>query len=145
MITMMKGEAGYRFIKSASQAEANGIITIYRAQGWWGRGGRAELNRLIRGSHCFAVAERDGRIIGIGRAISDGCCDAYLQDIAVLEGHRGSGAGRGLVRELCRRLRRDGVNWIALIAQDGSEPFYSGLGFRTLRNAKPMLVKGAKV
>jgi len=141
----MKGAIKYRFITKASAAEATGIITIYRAQGWWPRGSRAGLNRLIRGSHCFLAAERNGKIVGIGRAISDGAGDAYLQDVAVLKAERGRGLGKGLVAALCRRLKRDGVNWIALIAQDGSAPFYSKLGFRPLPNALPMLIKGARV
>lgn len=141
----MKGAIKYRFIADASPAEATGIITIYRSQGWWARGSRAALNRLIRGSHCFLVAERDGRIVGMGRAVSDGVSDAYLQDVAVLKTERGAGTGKALVGALCRRLRRDGIDWIALIAQDGSAPFYRKLGFRPLANALPMLIKGARV
>lgn len=141
----MKGAVTYRFIAAASRAEATGIITIYRAQGWWPRATRAQLNRLIRGSLCFVAAERAGRIIGIGRAVGDGVSDAYLQDIAVLKSERGAGAGAGIVKALVRRLRRGGVRWIALIAQDGSEPFYAGLGFARLKNAAPMLIKGARV
>ncbi|MHB0994791.1 MAG: GNAT family N-acetyltransferase [Elusimicrobiales bacterium] len=141
----MKGAVTYRFVSRPTPADANGIITIYKAQGWWRRATRARLDRLIRGSLCFVVAERDGRIIGMGRAIGDGVSDAYLQDIAVLKCERGAGAGAGMVRALTRRLRRGGVRWIALIAQDGSEPFYSGLGFTRLKNAAPMLIKGARV
>lgn len=141
----MKGAVTYRFVSGATQADANGIITIYRAQGWWRRATRVQLNRLIRGSLCFVVAEREGRVIGMGRAVGDGVSDAYLQDIAVLKGERGAGAGAGIVKALTRRLRRSGIRWIALIAQDGSAPFYAGLGFRRLRNAAPMLIKGAGV
>ena len=141
----MKGAVKYRFIANASPAEANGIITIYRAQGWWRQGSRAALNRLIKGSHCFLVAERAGAIVGMGRAISDGTGDAYLQDIAVLKAERGAGTGKGLVAALVRRLKRDRITWIALIAQDGSGPFYARSGFRPLSNALPMLIKGARV
>lgn len=140
----MKGAVTYRFVSRATPADANGIITIYRAQGWWRRATRAQLDRLVRGSLCFVVAERDGRIIGMGRAIGDGVSDAYLQDIAVLKGDRGAGAGAGIVRALTGRLRRGGIRWIGLIAQDGSEPFYAELGFKRLVNAAPMLVKGAR-
>lgn len=135
-----------RFLRKASPAEADRIITLYKAHGWWGRGeGRAALARLLRGSHCFAVAECGGEIVGMARAISDRAGDAYIQDVAVLPEHRGNGAGKALVRAVCRRLKRDGIVWIGLIAQDGSEPFYRGLGFAKLRNAAPMLIKGARV
>ncbi len=138
--TTMGPAVKYRFIKKATPAQAKEIITLYRAQGWWDKkASAAALNRLIRGSHCFVAAERDGKIIGMGRAISDRAGDAYLQDVTVDPAERGSGAGRGIVTAIERRLKRDGISWIALIAQDNSEPFYLKLGFKTLRRARPML------
>lgn len=135
-----------RFIGKADAETLPGIITIYRAQGWWKRSDSpALLKKIIQGSHCFAVAELDGRIIGMGRAISDGVSDAYIQDVAVLKGERHSGAGSAIIKALKARLKRDGVGWLGLIAQDGSEPFYLKLGFKTLKNAAPMLSKGSNV
>ena len=135
-----------RFIGKADAGTLNGIITIYRAQGWWKRAdGPALLKKIIKGSHCFAVAELDGRIVGMGRAISDGVSDAYIQDVAVLKSERGTGAGSAIVKALKARLKRDGVGWLGLIAQDGSEPFYLKLGFKTLGKAAPMLLKGSNV
>ncbi len=135
-----------RFIGKADAGTLNGIITIYRAQGWWKRTDTpALLKKLIKGSHGFVVAELDGRIVGIGRAISDGVSDAYIQDVAVLKSERHSGAGSAIVKALKARLKRDGVGWLGLIAQDHSEPFYLKLGFRTLKNAAPMLSKGSNV
>ena len=91
------------------------------------------------------MAELGGRIIGMGRAISDGVSDAYIQDVAVLKGERHSGAGSAIIKALHARLKRDGVGWLGLIAQDGSEPFYLKLGFKTLKSAAPMLSKGSNV
>ena len=135
-----------RFIGKADAGTLNGIITIYRAQGWWKPADRpALLKKIIRGSHCFAVAELDGRLIGIGRAISDGVSDAYIQDVAVLKSERHWGAGSAIMKTLQARLKRDGIGWLGLIAQDKSEPFYLKLGFKTLKNAAPMLAKGSNV
>ena len=135
-----------RLIGKADTATLNGIITIYRAQGWWKRSDSpALLAKLIKGSHCFAVAELDGRIIGIGRAISDGVSDAYIQDVAVLKSERCSGAGSAIVKALKARLKRDGVGWLGLIAQGQSEPFYLKLGFKPLKHAAAMLSKGSYV
>ncbi len=123
-----------------------GIITIYRAQGWWKPGDTpALLRRMIRGSHCFAVAISGGKVIGIGRAISDGTSDAYIQDMAVLERNRKNGVGGAILRALMRRLRADGIKWTALIAQDNSGYFYRKAGFRPLKGAQPMLGPGTHV
>jgi len=142
----MAHRAKYRFLTKADPATLRGIITLYRAHGWWRPADKpALLKRLIAGSHCFAVAERDGRVIGMARAISDGVSDAYIQDVAVLKTERGAGTGRALVRTVLKRLRADGIKWVALIAQDNSGPFYAKLGFKVLGKAQPMLSKGSYV
>lgn len=135
-----------RFITSPTAAELKEIITLYRAQGWWKPGEKpALLRRLIAGSHCFAAAFCANRMIGIGRALSDGASDAYIQDMTVLPEYRGRGAGAAILKALIRRLRKDGIRWTALIAQDDSEKFYGKYGFRTLKKAHPMLSKGSYV
>lgn len=135
-----------KIIKKPDVETLKGIITIYRAHGWWKPSDRpALLARLIRGSHCFAVAEAGGRVIGIGRAISDGVSDAYIQDMAVLESERQAGVGGAILKALLRRLRRDGVRWVGLIAQDNSEYFYRRAGFKVLKKAHPMLSAGSYV
>ncbi|MCX5786303.1 MAG: GNAT family N-acetyltransferase [Elusimicrobia bacterium] len=136
----------FRFIRKADAATLNCIITLYRAQGWWGRRDRPELlSRIINGSHCFVLAQRKGRAIGMGRAISDGVSDAYIQDVMVLKSERGTGAGSAIVKAIQKRLKTDGIKWIGLIAQDNSSPFYSRLGFKILKRAHPMLSKETNV
>jgi len=135
-----------KFVKNPDAKTLKGIITIYRAHHWWKPSDTpALLRRVIRGSHCFAVAVSGGEVIGIGRAISDGASDAYIQDMAVLPAARGSGAGSALLKALLARLRRDGLEWVALIAQDDSEYFYRKAGFKVLKKAQPMLSPGAYV
>jgi len=135
-----------KLVKKPDPAALKGIITIYRAHGWWKPSDKpALLGKIIKGSHCFAVAERGGRVIGIGRAISDGVSDAYIQDMAVLEAERGSGAGGAILKALLKSLRKDGIKWVGLIAQDNSEYFYRKAGFKTLKNAHPMISKNSYV
>jgi len=135
-----------KLVEKPDPAALKGIITIYRAHGWWKPSDKpALLGKIIKGSHCFAVAERGGRVIGIGRAISDGVSDAYIQDMAVLKTERGSGAGGAILKALLKCLRKDGIKWVGLIAQDNSEYFYSKAGFKTLKNAHPMISKESYV
>ena len=142
----MPSRTSVKFIKNPDTATLKGIITIYRAHSWWKPADRPSLlKKLINGSHCFAVAEREGRLIGIGRAISDGVSDAYIQDMAVLETERGSGTGAAILKAIMKRLKEDGVKWVALIAQDNSEYFYRKGGFKTLKNAHPMISKESYV
>lgn len=115
-------------------------------QGWWGPKDTPRLlSRLVAGSHCFLLALRGGEPVGMGRAISDGASDAYIQDVMVLSSERGRGTGSAVVRALAARLRKDGLRWIGLIAQDGSAPFYEKLSFKVLKRAQPMLSRESHV
>ena len=135
-----------KLVKKPDPAALKGIITIYRAHGWWKPSEKtALLKKIIKGSHCFAVAEREGRIIGIGRAISDGVSDAYIQDMAVLKTERGSGAGGAILKALLKSLGKAGIKWVGLIAQDNSEYFYRKAGFKVLKKAHPMISKESYV
>jgi len=110
---------------------------------WWTDGvdDRAQISQLIAKSHCFAIATIGERIIGMGRAISDGISDAYIQDITVSESFRRKGIASRIVEELVKKLHEDGLYWIGLIAERGSQEFYLRLGFKPMENATPMLRK----
>ena len=130
-----------RFLQSPTQEEIARIIELYKSQGWWeeGKEGPDMVVRIIQGSHCFAAAEVDGRIVGFGRAISDRASDAYVQDVLVHPDFRKQGIGRLIIRELTEKVHGDGLRWIGLIAEKGSAPFYTLLGFNEMPGATPML------
>ena len=123
-------------------APTEAIVALYQAGGWWREtpSARAVIPAVIRGSFCFMVArEADGRIVGMGRVISDGVSDAYIQDVVVLAPHRGRGIGRELVRRLTARCIGAGIGWIGLVAEPGTQPFYQPLGFSPLAGYQAML------
>jgi len=131
----------YGFIEQPAPEEIGQITELYRKENWWKQeGDNPDMVRLIiAGSHCFAVARHGGRIIGMGRAVSDGVSDAYLQDVTVMDAFRGQGIGTKILESLIARLERDGIYWIGLIAERASHPFYERLGFSVMENALPML------
>ncbi|MBN1830343.1 MAG: GNAT family N-acetyltransferase, partial [Deltaproteobacteria bacterium] len=92
---------------------------------------------------CFLIALSGGRIIGMARAVSDRTSDAYLQDVTVAAGRRGKGLGSEIVQRIVARLHEDGLQWIGLIAERGSHPFYERLGFQVMPASLPMLRKEA--
>lgn len=131
-------------IIDAPNAEQSRLIAgLYRAQGWrlasddespqW-------IRRLVAGSHCFVVAMENGEIVGMGRAISDGISDAYIQDLTVRSDHRKRGIGGRILRTILERLHADGLRWIGLIAEPGSPNLYRHAGFREMPAAVPMLL-----
>jgi len=132
-------EIDYEVVESAP---TEAIVELYRAGGWWEESpaARAVIPRMIRGSFCFLLArEPRGRIVGMGRVISDGVSDAYIQDVVVLETYRGRGIGRELVRRLTERCLEAQISWIGLVAEPGTQAFYEPMGFRPLAGYLPML------
>jgi aralkylamine N-acetyltransferase len=118
------------------------VVALYQAGGWWREepSARAVIPAMVRGSFCFMVArEANGRIVGMGRVISDGVSDAYIQDVVVLVSHRGRAIGREIVRRLTARCLAAGIGWIGLIAEPGTQAFYEPLGFSALAGYQPML------
>jgi spermidine synthase len=133
----------YSFIRQAADSQIDKIIRLYQTAGWWT--GQAHENhelirRIVTGSHCFVLACEGNEIIGMGRAISDGISDAYIQDVAVLPEFRGQGVGTFVVKEILKQLRADGLQWIGLIAGRQSHPFYRKIGFEEMPAATAMLL-----
>ena len=131
----------YSFLKSPTKDIIHQILALYKREGWWIESGNDPdlLKRIVAGSHCFLIVEDGGRLVGMGRAISDGVSDGYIQDVAVDKEQRGKGIGKEIIRRLMSRLNRDGVNWVGLIAERGSHPFYERLGFSVMPDATPMV------
>jgi len=121
------------------------IAGLYRAGGWWKDTYKAEaLGPLIKGSFAFAIAfdPKTSRLAGMGRVISDGVSDGYIQDLVVLPEYRRVGIGGRIVKALLDKCKANGLEWVGLIAEPGSENFYGDLGFRAMPGHVPMLYKG---
>ncbi|MDD1749033.1 MAG: GNAT family N-acetyltransferase [Methanothrix sp.] len=118
------------------------IVDLYRAAGWWKEEMDASrINDLIRGSLLFAVAIdiSTGRAVGMGRVISDGIADAYIQDLVVQGDKRSWGVGTMILTTLLEECKFRKISWIGLIAEPGKEEFYRSLGFTPMTGHVPML------
>jgi aralkylamine N-acetyltransferase len=130
----------YLFLHAPDARQLVQIRSLYEQQLWLEPADEANLvERIVRGSHCFAVACEGDEIVGMGRAISDRASDAYIQDVTVHPDARGRGIASGLVAAIVARLHEDGLTWIGLIAAGGSRRLYEKLGFAAMADATPML------
>lgn len=131
----------FTFLAAPAPEQLQQIIALYRMEEWWTEGPDDPdlVARIIAGSHCFMIATSLGEIVGMGRAISDGASDAYIQDVTVKKNYRRRGIGSRIIAQLIERLHRDGLYWIGLIAEKNSYRFYEPLGFKIMPNAVPML------
>ncbi|HCE46937.1 MAG TPA: N-acetyltransferase [Lentisphaeria bacterium] len=130
-----------RLIRKANRED---IIRLYKDAGWW----KPEFSRnssfidsIVKDSYCFAVAFHNKDLIGMGRGISDGCSDAYIQDVVVLKKFRGHGIGAEIIKKIISHLHSNNIDWIGLVAQPGTEKFYKELGFRRMKKHIPMLLE----
>ena len=134
----------YTFITEPTPLQIEGVLELYRLQGWWGSPTDHDpqlAEAIIRGSHCFVIATREGRLVGMGRTISDRASDAYIQDLIVHAEFRGKGIGTRMVQELVGRLHSDGLGWIGLVAEAGTWDFYRRIGFADMPGSILMLKK----
>ncbi len=137
----MADHISIRLVRAWNEEE---IAFLYQAGGWWKEEYRTEdLRHLIRGSFVFAVAEdtTTGRAVGMGRIISDGVSDGYIQDLVVLPEYRVGGIGARIVAALVDRCLEAGITWIGLIAEPGTEKFYLPLGFHLMERHVPLLYR----
>ncbi|MCX6690161.1 MAG: GNAT family N-acetyltransferase [Methanoregula sp.] len=120
------------------------IVQLYKAGRWWkDEFDPAGIAGLIQGSFAFAVAfdTTTGHAIGMGRVISDGVSDAYIQDLVVQPAYRDRGIGVQILTLLVEHCKKAGLTWIGLIAEPDSEAFYTSLGFERMPRHIPMIYR----
>lgn len=128
-------------IQLVNEWSTNDIVDLYKAGGWWKESyDPSGIPALITGSFAFATAVdiTTRKAIGMGRIISDGVSDAYIQDVVVLKKWRGKGIGVAIVKYLLKHCLDKKMLWIGLIAEPGTETFYLPLGFKPFPG-KPMV------
>jgi len=123
------------------------IISLYKAGKWWKPGSDTTIiPTLIKNSFAFAVAinNRTYNAVGMGRVLSDGISDAYIQDVVVLEEWRKRGIGKKIIQTLINYCLSKQVTWIALISEPGQDVFYQPLGFKEMKEYIPMIYEYVK-
>jgi ribosomal protein S18 acetylase RimI-like enzyme len=138
----MEADVHIRLVDSWNEDE---IVRLYHAGRWWkDEYDPRSIDGLIRGSFAFAVAidPASGHAVGMGRIISDGVSDGYLQDLVILPEFRHQGIGRKIVATLIKKCHDAGISWISLIAEPDTEIFYKPLGFRRMEGHIPLILSG---
>ncbi len=91
-------------------------------------------------SHTTVFVYHAGRLIGFGRAISDGAYQAAIYDCAVLPEFQGQGIGMTIMDTLLSRLSHCNI---ILYASPGKEGFYQKHGFRKMKTGMACFIKRA--
>jgi spermidine synthase len=134
-----------RLAELSSAMELEQIKLLYLTVGWINAAEEdadTVIKNIIANTHCFAIARDGERIIGMGRSISDGVSDAYIQDVTVLPEYRTKGIGGQIIHFLVDYLHSHGIGWVGLISEPGYERFYQNLGFAVMDSYTPFIYAG---
>ena len=101
---------------------------------FWARGrSHRELREMLAGSTVVISLWRGKRMIGFGRATSDGICRAVLWDVVVAGDLQGCGLGRQVLEALLACNAISNAKRVYLMTTNSAE-FYRQLGFRNVDN-----------
>ena len=107
----------------------NEVRGLFDGHSFWAQGrSRRALVRMLLGSCSVVSAWEGSRLVGIGRATSDGVFRAVLWDVVVAEGHQGRGLGRRIVQALLASPPVAASERVYLMTTNSSG-FYERLGF----------------
>ncbi len=93
---------------------------------------------MLVGSQAVVSAWQASRLVGFGRATSDGVFRAALWDVVVAGEYQGQGLGRRIVEALLREPALQGVERTYLMTTK-SAGFYEQLGFTAVESQRLML------
>ncbi len=108
---------------------------------FWAQGRNiTQLRHLLRTSTVVISLWRNKRMVGFGRATSDGIYRAVLWDIVVAGDLQGMGLGRQVVDALLESEALKNVEKIYLMTTKSSE-FYFQLGFTKSHNQELLMIQ----
>jgi ribosomal protein S18 acetylase RimI-like enzyme len=99
---------------------------------------QGEVHRkAFENSQTVVFAFDNEKLIGFGRAISDGAYQAAIYDVAVLPEHQGKKVGTTIVNSILKRIPQCNV---ILYASPGKETFYEKLNFKKMKTGMAFFV-----
>ncbi|OEF25574.1 GNAT family N-acetyltransferase [Vibrio rumoiensis] len=123
------------FDKNIQESE---VVALYSANEWSSAEKPKELVAALKNSHSLVVARLNGKLIGIGNAISDGYLVVYYPHMLVHPDNQGQGVGRKMM-ELFQTKYKD-FHQQMLTADGEAIEFYKSLGFERAGKTEPMWI-----
>ncbi len=127
---MDKQEFEVRFMTEFPPEFLRAARELYLENAWIDENASPDFPRnAFAGSFLVAAAfAPGGQLAGVGRSLSDGVSDAYIQDVMTAKSFRRRGVGKLGTCALVEELKRRGVDWIGLVGVPGTEKFYAACG-----------------
>ena len=113
-----------------SNANLDEMKEVYASVGWTKHTNEI-IRQVFKASNVVALVKVNGRIIGIGRGITDGVFNAAIYDVVVHRDFQRQGIAKKIMEFLLDKLSN--VSCIHLISTTGNEGFYRKLGLKKLK------------
>ncbi len=121
----------YTISTDKSTLDIGAIHDFLCNRSYWAKGRSLQaVQNSIDNSLCFGLYGKDGRMIGFARVVTDKVAFAYLMDVFILEGYRGNGLGKALVRHIIGHPELQVKFW--LLGTVDAHGLYKKLGFAEL-------------
>lgn len=116
------------------------VVEIYQRNEWSSAEKPKQLMDALRNSHSLVTARQEGRLVGLGNALSDGHLVVYYPHMLVHPDYQGQGIGRLLMEAMMDRY--SGLHQQMLTADGEAIEFYKKLGFERAGKTEPMWIYG---
>ena len=116
------------------------IIELYTANEWSSANKPKELYNALMNSDTLISAWDDGKLVGLGNAISDGYLVVYYPHLLVHPTFQGKGIGQMIMRKM--REKYDHFHMQMLTADGKAIDFYKKNGFVRAGETEPMWIYG---
>ena len=114
-------------ISTETRPEAKELAHLFQQTTWASDRSIEGIEALIENLDVFVTVRSDGKLIGFGRALSDGAFRALVDDVVVDEPYRGKGIGGMIMNSLKEEL--ESVEMVFLNTRDHLRGFYESFGF----------------
>lgn len=113
--------------ETIENVDVNLLQCVYQSVGW-NRHTPDVIQTIFAASNVICLAFHQEKVVGIGRAISDGVFNAAIYDVVVHNDFQGQRIGQSIMENLLGRLKD--VSCVHLISTTGNEAFYSRFGLK---------------
>jgi ribosomal protein S18 acetylase RimI-like enzyme len=113
-----------------SKVNLDEMKEIYTSVGWT-KHTKEIIRQVFEASNVVALVTVNGRIIGFGRAMTDGVFNAAIYDVIVHPEFQKQGIARQIMEYLLEKLSN--ISCVHLISTSGNEDFYKKLGLKRIK------------
>lgn len=123
-----------------ASASLGDLQDVYASVGWT-KHTPDIIKKVFEASTHVTIATNNARVVGFGRAISDGVFNAAIYDVVVHSDYQSMGIGKLIIEDLLHNLRD--VSCVHLISTTGNEAFYRNFGLKKVKTSMARYVNPA--